>query len=283
MPLSSPRWRWGQINMLDKTIKPVHNCQAEHVEDGVTIMRSVWKNMKRMQIFRKKRRKTACLLCPCWDLSVSLYSVSYACFCLSPSPSLSSWCRPSLCTFVLTFSPRLSWQESHLFPVMISMRYYAAAWRRSGGGGPPCQSSWTFTEISFSDLNFHLLSGTHVKLLFLGRSTMDAQWSPATSYLMSVFSVLIPQISFCADVPIPCTLRIYIIGGGVASFDARVNEGWCWSVCEQYAKFLRIHWFVSGHHLMSRFALWMCWWILCCSVQHLKWSVLVTDAFVAHF
>lgn len=60
--------------------------------------------MKRMQIYRKKGEKQlACFVLVGIFPSLFIQSVAPV-FCLSPSPSLSSWCRPSLCTFVLTFS-----------------------------------------------------------------------------------------------------------------------------------------------------------------------------------
>lgn len=68
--------------------------------------------------------------------------------------------------------------------------------RRSGGHNCcACQSSWTFTEMSFRDLNFRLLFDTHVRLFSSGfwfLSVVKAQqmpFSPSFIPILSLFSI----------------------------------------------------------------------------------------------
>lgn len=117
--------------------------------------------------------------------------------------SLSSRCHLSLCAFLLTCFHQLSTDRKvvcSLFfsELIISLFYYhtVETHRHSRGHNCcACQSSWTFTEMSFRDLNFCLLFDTHVKLFSSGfciLSAVKAQQMPfSLSFipLLSLFSI----------------------------------------------------------------------------------------------
>lgn len=104
--------------------------------------------------------------------SLLIYSLVFFSFLLS----LSFWCHPSFSTFILTFSHWLSCQKSNLFLwSRCFIIQHTAGTHRHGRSSNcrPCQSSWTFTRVSFNNLNSLLLFGAHVKLLFL---VFSVQW-----------------------------------------------------------------------------------------------------------
>lgn len=128
----SPDFHAPLLTSLDKLIrwmKPV--CRAvEHVEDGVvTKRRSVRKNMKRMQILGKRRRKKKTLACHVL-VGIFLHLVSYACF--LPFPFIKPFIVVSpvpLHLWFNIFSDYLD-KKSHFVPVRISLRRSSSGPRR---------------------------------------------------------------------------------------------------------------------------------------------------------